>query len=132
MFMRWYLSIVLLVLLSACSSLLTPTFDNNEQLLLSQLNGKINIIKLHCDDIDFIKQNSDTLKELTSTLHTYVRHTPNNKHTEQAVDIVVEDLTEFDNELNNPTFNSTYCDFKLKIISQKINLILDGQSNKKR
>lgn len=128
--MKTILLITSFILLTSCS-LLPTTHDSNEQLLLSQLHTLVILAKKHCDHAQYNKHNDQLLHQALIT-NTYIKYTKKNNQLATSSEIVLDDINQFINQSTDQNYNSTYCQFKLGLISQKIELMLVGQSNKNR
>lgn len=115
------------LLLSACSFLTAPKYDNNELMLLAYFKTDIDEANEACKSIQG-KGRIDTrdLKRGYARLNNYAKQTPSNEDYVKMlknVKLIMDDL-------DAPEYSRTFCDIKTKNVRRAVDIISQSSALK--
>lgn len=122
----------LVVFLVGCSTLSTPPYNPVEHELIAKIETTTTLINQHCDDLMSVQTVTPSLTREAALFDIYVKNIPYNTEIANMSDIIRQDVLEFTNNLSSPTYSSTYCTLKTKLMLQKIHLITKAVVSKMR
>jgi hypothetical protein len=128
------LSLVLLILLSGCSSLIEAylmKYDTNEYFLINDVRTAAQLGQLHCDDAVESKANAESLATKTLTLMNFAQYQPHNKPVQNSsieLNKIAQGLN--DQYHSGNSVSTTFCRIKFKIVEDAATTIQQSEGNK--
>jgi len=125
-------ALILTLGLVGCGLLPTQDYDNNEYELLARIDTNAEIIQANCDNTEFVESRVPELEFDARLLHNYTFHIPSNTEVFEIAKILKDDAIQFKKQYEKGSGNPTYCNFKMKILRQKLNDAMGAVAKKPR
>lgn len=125
------ISLTLVVFLAGCS-VLPQVYDNNEYELLARLETTVRLMQDDCAERDIILGELPRLIHDAELLHTYTFYIPRNTDVYKMVNILRDDVREFEAQYEKNADNPLYCKLKTKAFLTKVRRSLEAVAKKKR
>jgi len=112
-------------LLSGCSWLTPPKYDNNEYLIITELETHSRFLVNECQDTTLASKRIKTMVFRSETLQTYTFFLPNNSELHGSSNLINKQLLEFAARYQADTPpSSAYCKIKAKTLVSEMHRIL--------
>ncbi len=122
--------LAVVVFVSACASLLPPTYDNNEYFLFSKLETHSRFLRLECPDPKQVRDRLDLMLFDVEHLNSYTFFLPRNSEVFEISKILAIDVREMMDRYDNGEAPSTvYCKIKSKAFTAKARRALESIGN---
>lgn len=125
------ISMTVALFLMGCQ-LFPQVYDNNEYELLARLETSVRLIQDDCKDADKVIEQLPTLIADAELLHTYTFYIPRNTEVYEMVNILRDDVREFEAQYEKGKGNQLYCKLKTKAFLLKVRRSLEAVAKKKR
>lgn len=117
--------------LTGCS-VFPQYYDNNEYELLARLETSVRLIQEDCSARERVMERLPTLVADAELLHTYTFYIPRNTEVFDMVNILRDDVRQFETQYKNGTDNTLYCKLKTKTFLEKVRSALSAVAKKQR
>ncbi len=131
--MRVVATLVLIWGLAGCAYLTPPQeYDNNEYELLARIETHVTMIRMNCDDPQFVESRLPDLEFDARLLHSYTFHIPRNTEVFQMAEILKGDALQLKAQYEKGKATPTYCRLKTKLFVEKVRRALEAVAKKTR